>query len=87
MQRPVSGMHIALGLMHTRSQDFGLLGAKLQITCYDVMKNSRKEGLFMGQRMKDQKLGSGLARNQDFVEGERLETQLKQFYSLVYQNW
>ena len=41
----------------------------------------------MGQRMKDQKLQSGLARNQDFAEGERLETQLKQFYSSVYQNW
>ena len=27
-------------------------------------------------RMKDQKLGSGLARNQDFVKGRRLESKL-----------
>ena len=26
MQQPVSGMHIARGLMHRRSQDFGLGG-------------------------------------------------------------
>ena len=34
----------------------------------------------MGQKMKDQKLGSGLARNQDFAKEERLETQVQKFY-------
>ena len=44
------------GLMHKRSQGFGLGGAKPQITCNNVIRNFGKEGLFMGQRMKDQKL-------------------------------
>ena len=35
---------------------------------------------FIGQKMKDQKLGSGLARNQDFAKEERLETQVQKFY-------
>ena len=33
----------------------------------------------MAQRMKDQKSGSSLARNQDFVKGEGLEPQVKKF--------
>ena len=57
MQRPAFGMHIAHGLTHKRSQDYRLRGAKLQIKCNDVIKILQKERLFMGQRMKDQKLG------------------------------
>ena len=33
----------------------------------------------MGQTMKDQKLGSGFARNQDFAKGEELEPQVIKF--------
>ena len=34
----------------------------------------------MGQRMKDQKLRAGLARNEDFVKGEGLEPQVIKLY-------
>ena len=44
----------------------------MQITYNDVMKNFREKGLFMGQRMKDQKLESGLARSQRIAEGGQL---------------
>ena len=52
MQQQVSGMHIAHGLMLRRSQDFGLRGAKQQITCNDVIRNFRKKEFYE----KDQKL-------------------------------
>ena len=70
MQRPVSGMHIAHGLMHRRSLDFELWGGLNRkshaMTSPEVFK---KGGLFMGQRMKDQKLGVwvSLARNHDLL--------------------
>ena len=57
MQRPVSGMHIADGLMHRRSLDFELRGGLNHESYNDVIKSFWTEGLFMGQRMKDQKLG------------------------------
>ena len=57
MQRPVSGMHIAHGLMHRRSQGFGLK-AGLNRKSHAMMPSEVfEEGLFMGQRMKHQKLG------------------------------
>ena len=60
MPQPVSGMRIAHGLMHRRSQDFGLgggLNRKSQFTGNDVIKKFQKERRFMGQTMKDQNVG------------------------------
>ena len=57
MQRPVSGMHIAHGLMHRRSLNFELGGGLNRKSCNDVVRSFWQEGLFTGQRMKDQKLG------------------------------
>ena len=37
----------------------------------------------MGQTIKDQKLGSVLARNQDFAKGEEPELQVKKFYKNI----
>ena len=37
----------------------------------------------MGQRMKDQKLRFGLARNQNFAKKEELEAQVKKFYKNI----
>ena len=57
-------------------------GPKLQITYNDVIRNFQKEKLFMGQRyrrMKDQKPGHGLVRNQDFAKGGGLERKNKKF--------
>ena len=58
MQQPVSGMPIAHGLMHRRSQVFRSGGGPNRKS--HAMKSSE---IFKkrGQRMKNQKLGSGLA--------------------------
>ena len=37
----------------------------------------------MGQRMNDQKLGSGLACNQGFAKEEGLELQVQKFYKYI----
>ena len=56
MQQPVSGKHIAHGLMHMRSQDFGL-GGGLNRKSHAMMSSEIFEKrLYIGQRMKDQKL-------------------------------
>ena len=57
MPRPVSGIHNAHGLMHRCSLDFELGGGINRKSCNDVIRSCWKEGLFMGQRMKGQKLG------------------------------
>ena len=54
----------------------GFLIGRAQITCNDVFKHFRNEALFTGQRyckMEDQKPSPGLARYQDFAEGEDLK--------------
>ena len=57
MQQPVSGMHIAHGLMHRRSQDFGLgWGGPNRKSHAMTSSKIFEERLFMGQRMEDQKL-------------------------------
>ena len=63
-------MRIAHGLMHRRSQEFGLGGGLNRKS--HAMKSSEifEKRVFMGQRMKDQKLGFALARNQDFLKGK-----------------
>ena len=57
MQQQVSGMHIAHGLMHRRSQDFGLGGGLNRQSHAMTSSEIFEERLFMGQRMKDQTLG------------------------------
>ena len=50
--------------------------AKPQITCNDVIKFFRKDGLFTGRRyrrIEDQKPGPGLACNLGFAEEKELE--------------
>ena len=57
MQQPVSGMHITYDLMHRRGQDLGL-GGGLNCKSHALTSSQIFETrLFMGQRMKDQKLG------------------------------
>ena len=68
MQRPVSGMHIAHGLMHRRSLDFELGGGLNRKSCNDVIKSPRKEGLFMGLRIKIKSWVSDLVRNLDLLQ-------------------
>ena len=55
MQRQVSGMHIAHGFMRRRSQDFALGWPNCKSHA-NVMRNFQEEELFIGQRIKDQKL-------------------------------
>ena len=64
MQQPVSGMHIAHGLMmHRRSQDFGSGGGPNRkshaMTSSEIFKKR-------GQRMKDQKLGVRFGQQMGF---------------------
>ena len=58
MQQPISGIHIAQGLMHRCSLDFELGGGLNRkshaMTSLEVFE---KWDFFIGQRMKDQKLG------------------------------
>ena len=64
-------MHFAHGKMHRLCQDFWL--GEGGETVHHMQQRHQifsKRGTFMGQRMKDQKLGSGFARNQDFSRGK-----------------
>ena len=57
-----------------------------QITCNDVIKIFRKEGLFTGQRyrrMEDQKPGPGFACNLGFAKEESLEPKAKHIFQIV----
>ena len=56
MQQPVSGMHIEHGLMLRRSQDFGLGGGLNRKSRALMSSEIFEKRLFMGERMKDQKL-------------------------------
>ena len=67
MQRLVSGMHIAHGLMHRRSLDFELGGWLNLKSCNDVIRSPSKKGLFMGLRIKTKYWASDLARNLDLL--------------------
>ena len=49
----------------------------------DVIRYFQKKRFFVGQRMKDQKLRFGLARNQNFAKGEELEPHVKKFYKNI----
>ena len=49
MQQQVSGMHIAHGLMHKRSQDYGLGGPNRKSHAITSSEIFEKEGVFMGK--------------------------------------
>ena len=77
-------MYIAHGLMHRRSQDFGLGGGpncKLHaITSSEIFK---KRDFLRDKKEKISSWGSTLASNKDFAEGEGLEPQVKKFYKYI----
>ena len=56
MEQPVSGMHIAHGLMHKCSLDFELGGGLNRKSHAMTSSDIFDRETFMGQRMKDQKL-------------------------------
>ena len=56
MPQPVSDMRIAHSLIQRRSQDFGL-GGGLNRKSHAMTSEIFKKETFMGQRIKDQKLG------------------------------
>ena len=60
-------------------------GAKPQITCNDIIKNFRKEQLFMRPRycgMEDQKLEPGLACTLNLLTRKELNQKVKRFPNL-----
>ena len=79
MQQPVSGIHIAHGLMLVRSLDFELGRGLYCKSCNDVIRSFWKKGLLMGQRMKGQKLGVWFGSQPGFAIEEGLEPQVKNF--------
>ena len=56
MQRPVSGMHIAHGLMHRRSLGFELGEGLDRKSCNDVIRSFSKQG-FYGTKNERSKAG------------------------------
>ena len=71
-------MHITHGLMHKRSLDFEL-GRLNRKSCNDIIRSFWKVGLFMGWRMKDQKLGVWFGLKPGFAIWEGLKLQVKIF--------
>ena len=71
MQQPVSGMLIAHGLMHRRSQDFGL-GGGLNRKSHGMMSSEvfEKREFLWDKELKIKSLESDLARNQDLLPGK-----------------
>ena len=57
MQQPVPGMHIAHGLMHRRSQDFGLGGGLNRKSHTMTSSEIFEKRDFYGTKNEDQKLG------------------------------
>ena len=69
MQQPVSGMHIAYGLMHRRSQDFEL-GGGLNCKSHAMMSSEifEKRDFLLDKEWKIKSWGFDLARNQDLLK-------------------
>ena len=63
-------MHVAHCLMRRRCQDFELGGGLNRKSHALTSSEIFEKRDFMGQKMKDQKLESDLARNQDLLKGK-----------------
>ena len=80
MQQPVSGMHIAHGLMYRRSQDFGL-GEGLNRKSHAITSSEifEKRDFLWDKEWKIKSWRSDLARNQDLLKGKDQNCKLKSF--------